>query len=314
MRLELFNVSRQWPRQHTQSDDEVSFVNSRIFLLPSVQFVDLILPSNSHAEIWTRLHAPAISSDIWRSGCVTSAIFGMACVIVIERKYLSCSSQVTLFRCITLKWDLHLVPYYQPSSPARFLSIIGHWDVLLPLSLEWPVWSSSSGNNCHAVHRSLSSGASLWSGTFTLSHIISRAHLRDFFRLLAIGMCHFRYLRNFRCDRHRAEITIMQFIGQSLPAHHFFYGTVRILWAKLYFTSLFNGISTFGKTILIEEHTHTHTHTHTYIYIYIYIVKLTYCLSTFLLTGSKHSNNNGRSVLTAKRTLFKNKRHLVEYN
>ena len=26
------------------------------------------------------------SSDIWRSGCVTSAIFGMACVIVIKRK------------------------------------------------------------------------------------------------------------------------------------------------------------------------------------------------------------------------------------
>ena len=47
-------------------------------------------------------------------------------------------------------------------------------------SLEWHVWSSSSGNNCHAVHRSLSSGASLWSGTFTLSHIISRAHLCDF--------------------------------------------------------------------------------------------------------------------------------------
>ena len=47
-------------------------------------------------------------------------------------------------------------------------------------SLEWHVWSSSSGNNCHAVHRSLSSGASLWSGTFTLSHIISQAHLRDF--------------------------------------------------------------------------------------------------------------------------------------
>ena len=47
-------------------------------------------------------------------------------------------------------------------------------------SLKWHVWSSSSGNNCHAVHRSLSSGASLWSGTFTLSHIISRAHLHDF--------------------------------------------------------------------------------------------------------------------------------------
>ena len=31
----------------------------------------------------------------------------------------------------------------------------------LPLSLEWHVWLSSSGNNCHAVHRSLSSGASI---------------------------------------------------------------------------------------------------------------------------------------------------------
>ena len=169
MRLELFGVRRRWPRQRTQRDDERGFVNSGIlFLLPSVQFVGLILPSNSHAETWTRLHASAIFFDIWRSGCVTFA------------------------------------------------------------SLEWPVWSSSSGNNCHAVHRSLSSGASLWSGTFTLSHIISRAHLCDFFQLLTIGMCHFRYLRNGRCDRHRAKITIMQFIGHSLPGHHFFYSTVRI--------------------------------------------------------------------------------------
>ena len=55
-------------------------------VLPSVQFVGLILPSNSHAVIWTRLHASAISFDIWWSGRVTSAISGMACVIVIERK------------------------------------------------------------------------------------------------------------------------------------------------------------------------------------------------------------------------------------
>ena len=32
-------------------------------------------------------------------------------------------------------------------------------------SLEWYVWSSSSGNNCHAVHRSLSSGASVYECT-----------------------------------------------------------------------------------------------------------------------------------------------------
>ena len=32
-------------------------------------------------------------------------------------------------------------------------------------SLEWHVWSSSSGNNCHAVHRSLCSGASVYECT-----------------------------------------------------------------------------------------------------------------------------------------------------
>ena len=51
-------------------------------------------------------------------------------------------------------------------------------------SLEWYVWSSSSGNNCHAVHRSLSSGASVYEctmGFFTLSYIFSKVRLRDFF-------------------------------------------------------------------------------------------------------------------------------------
>ena len=43
-------------------------------------------------------------------------------------------------------------------------------------SLERHVWSSSSGNNCHAVQRSLSSGALVYEcimGFFTLSHFIS---------------------------------------------------------------------------------------------------------------------------------------------
>ena len=41
--------------------------------------------------------------------------------------------------------------------------------------------------------------------------------LRNFFRYLAIGMCHFCYHWNGLCDRHRAEITVMQFTGHSLP-------------------------------------------------------------------------------------------------
>ena len=51
--------------------------------------------------------------------------------------------------------------YITVQSPTQYLPITGHRNVSLPASLEWHVWSSSSGNNCHAVHRSLSSGASV---------------------------------------------------------------------------------------------------------------------------------------------------------
>ena len=51
--------------------------------------------------------------------------------------------------------------YIIVQSPTQYLPLTGHWNVSLPPFLEWHVWSSSSGNNCHAVHRSLSSGASV---------------------------------------------------------------------------------------------------------------------------------------------------------
>ena len=54
---------------------------------------------------------------------------------------------------------------YNSSITHSISPITGHWDVSLPLSLEWPVWLSLSGNNCHAVHRSLSSGASVYDCT-----------------------------------------------------------------------------------------------------------------------------------------------------
>ena len=105
MKPGLFGVSRRWPRKRTRSNDGTSLHEQRNFSLSSVQFVGLILPSNSHAEIWTRIHVPEISSHNWSS------------------------------------------------------------EYELPPSLEWHVWSSSSGNNCHAVHRSLSPAASLCDGT-----------------------------------------------------------------------------------------------------------------------------------------------------
>ena len=85
--------------------------------------------------------------------------------------------------------------YGHASTPPQFLPISGHRNVSLPPSLEWHVWSSSSGNNCHAVHRSLSSGTSLCDGTvgfFTFSHIVSQAVFYSrFFDLL------FRYQRGW---------------------------------------------------------------------------------------------------------------------
>ena len=71
--------------------------------------------------------------------------------------------------------------YGHASTPPQFLLMSGDRDVSLPLSLEWPVWSSSSGNNCHAVQRSLSSGASVYQsimGFFFLPCPISSANFR----------------------------------------------------------------------------------------------------------------------------------------
>ena len=77
-------------------------------------------------------------------------------------------------------WNSNSTELYDSSTPPR--------------SLKSHVWSSSSGNNCHAVHRSLFSGASLCSGTVGPSPcpiLSALIHPRDLFRLLTIGMSHF---------------------------------------------------------------------------------------------------------------------------
>ena len=61
-------------------------------------------------------------------------------------------------------------------------------------SLKWHDWSSSSRNNCHTVHGSLSSGASVYECTigifFTTSHFISQFPPTRFPLITAIRMCH----------------------------------------------------------------------------------------------------------------------------
>ena len=60
-----------------------------------------------------------------------------------------------------------------------------------------------------------------FSPVFLLFNSLALYYLQTphFFWYLATGMCHFRYLWNGLCDRHWAEITVMQFRGHSLPVH-----------------------------------------------------------------------------------------------
>ena len=67
------------------------------------------------------------------------------------------------------------------------------------ISLEWHVWSSSSGNNCHAVHRSLSSGASVYDCTmgFYLVPYCQPSPPTQFLPITAIRICHFLPVHHF---------------------------------------------------------------------------------------------------------------------
>ena len=66
-------------------------------------------------------------------------------------------------------------------------------------SLEWHVWSSSSGNNCHAVQKSLSSGASVYECImgFNLVPFRQPNSPTRFLLITAIGMCHFLPVHHF---------------------------------------------------------------------------------------------------------------------
>ena len=83
--------------------------------------------------------------------------------------------------------------YIIVQSLTQYLPMTGHRDVSFPLSLEWHVWSSSSGNNCRAVHRSLSSSASVYVCTmgFYLVPFFQPSPPTRFLLITAIGICHF---------------------------------------------------------------------------------------------------------------------------
>ena len=68
-------------------------------------------------------------------------------------------------------------------------------------SLEWHVWSSSSRNNSHALHRSLSSGASVYECTMGIIYLVPfhqpiSAHAMPL--ITFIRMCHFLPVHQLR--------------------------------------------------------------------------------------------------------------------
>ena len=90
-------------------------------------------------------------------------------------------------------------------------------------SLEWHVWSSSSGNNSHAAHRSLSSGAPVCSSTVGPSPCPILSALirpRDLFRLLAIGMCHLLPVHHFEIAYLPGSKVKIQQLNPGIPDHY----------------------------------------------------------------------------------------------
>ena len=87
-----------------------------------------------------------------------------------------------------------LQTHWLPVFTELYNSLIAH-----SISLEWHVWSTSSGNNCHAVHRSLSSSASVYDCTmgFYLVPYCQPSPPTRFLPITDIGMCHFLPVHHF---------------------------------------------------------------------------------------------------------------------
>ena len=80
--------------------------------------------------------------------------------------------------------------YGHASTLPQLLPISSDRDVSLPLPLEWPVWSSSSRNNCHAVQRSLPCGASVYESIMGFFFYLVPFHQPISARAISSHNCH----------------------------------------------------------------------------------------------------------------------------
>ena len=104
---------------------------------------------------------------------------------------LSAGWWLSLLHLLSNSFDLQLTDFL---SPPNYIIVQSPTQ-----SLEWHAWSLWSGNNCHAVHRSLSSGASVYAcamGFYLVPYCQSYPPTR-FPLITAIGMCHFLSVNHF---------------------------------------------------------------------------------------------------------------------
>ena len=108
----------------------------------------LAFSTTSHLYLITPTHWLPVFTELYNSSIAHSiahSIFGMAYLIVIKRKKLSCSSEVTLFRCISL-WVYHgLLPCPISSAKSAYAISFDYWPLECVTSFrcitsEWHVW------------------------------------------------------------------------------------------------------------------------------------------------------------------------------
>ena len=152
----------------------------------------VLIPASSHQLVSkTQSGVPRAPSA---GGCSLYRILSQTSLI---------SNLIGVPRAPSVGWWLSLPHLVSKSSDLQltdFLSSLSYIIVQSPTqSLEWHVWSSSSGNNCHAVHRSLSSGASVYECTmgFYLVPFFQPSPPTRFLLITAIGMCHFLPVHHF---------------------------------------------------------------------------------------------------------------------
>ena len=127
-------------------------------------------------------------------------------------------------------------------SPTNWLPVLTELynsSIAHSISLEWHVWSSSSGNNCHAVHRSLSSGASIYECTmgFYLVPYCQPSPPTRFPLITAIRMCHFLPLHHFGMACLAGSKVNIQHLHTSRMWHNVnFLSDVKQFWIQFSFS------------------------------------------------------------------------------